>query len=222
MIKKQEIKLKGIIINQENLCDLLSKIEQYYKKYNIVIKLTDGSSLEKMTITELKDYNFSNRKIQDIDIGFCDENEAFDEFRLEKPIDSDYRIIFSHDKEDIYAIVKEIIENWIIQNKSMKITKFVHSNLFVILTTLLFIIPIMFILISETPSLIVYLFACALLMSLSSLICYGLWYLAKFLCPLVEIDIGINKNKKYRKSLSWIFSVIIIPTILAIILEFIL
>lgn len=222
MIRKQEVKLKGIIIKQDILCELLLKIEKYYKRYNITVRFIDGSSLEKVSIKELKKFNFSNRKIDDVDIRFHDDEDFFNEFYLDKPISGDYRIVFSHDKEDIYAIVKEIIENWVVENTQRKIIKFIHSFWFVFVSSLLFCMPIMLMLGIESVFLPAFIYFGIMIASMSIFICYGLWCFAKFIYPLVEIDIGINRHKKLRKSLGWILTVIVIPTIIAIILEIVL
>ena len=221
MIRKQEIKLKGTIINQNNLCDLLCKIEKIYSKYKINVQMQDGSSLEKLTIDEFKKYNFSNRIIEDIDISFYDENSFYNEIRIDKNIFESYRISFASEKEEEYAVIKDLIETWVVQNKSRKCIDFVHS---VWLLSL-----IVFVMVMPTTLIFAKIFNLTTLVAMSSvsvlvlgLVGYGLWCFTKFLYPLVEIDIGTNQHKKLRKSLGWVLTVIVIPTIIAIILEIVL
>ena len=222
MISKKEIKLIGIVINQINLVDLLTKINQVYSEYKISITMKDGSSFQEMTIKEIKKQDFSKKTIENIEIRFYDKIDYYyNQFNMIKVGKDDYKIEYSHNKDDLYDRVKGIIEHWMDENKPRKTVKFVHSVWSVFISSVAFNMPIIF-MIGKNFILPLLIYFTILILFGSIFICYGLWYFAKFLYPLVEIDIGINRHKRFRQCFGWILSVIIIPTILAIILEIIL
>ena len=213
MYNSKEIELIGVRINKINLISLINEIKCYYSEIYISVKIKKDKCINDMNINEFENYDFTNNKIDKIEIIAHGENRNM--FNFEKDLfGNGYKIKFSARDKNSLNIINGAINDWI--NKISyfnKAVKFIYSIWIYFIVALFSIIPAI-ILSIKYYALIEMIICLSLFALFVSVILFP--FLFRLLIPKVEIDIGYNQYKIIRHFIWGLITIVILPIIFSI------
>ena len=217
-IFSQKLKLIGVVITMENICDLISTLSKYYGEHKIKVSYKNGLIIDDLSMDTFKNYDFKNAKLETIEVSGQDKDFE-SRYSIEKNFDDFYEIKFSHTEKDKHTLIEKDISDWLHKTEDKRFLR-VFCNSWIASLFYGLVIAIAFLL-SVWKADVSFNDKTILSASLIPIPFFIGWFIKIFVkkfFPITEIDIGINNAKKYR-GLGWsVISLIIIPLLLSIIL----
>ena len=216
MTYEKEIKLDGAILNQSNLAKLMGILENIFPNVKMSIEFKNDTKLSSIEAEEFKSLSFQNKNIKKLNIRgniYKDGRDASVSIR-ESHYYSTYIMEFDFSDYEQYIKFSDTIDNWILEvSDRKKYIKLFYSWFSFAFCFVVVFVPFLFWASKEN-----FVWQTAVLWFLPSAgISGGITAALKYAFPLTEIDMGVNRNKIFRKFLWLILSLLVIPTILSLI-----
>ena len=216
MTYEKEIKLEGAILDQSNLVKLMRILEGVFPDVRMSIEFENDTKLSSVAVEEFKSLSFQNKNVKKLNIrgSIYEDDCKASVFVRESYHYSTYIMEFDFSNYDQYVKFCDEIDNWITEvGDRKKYIKFIYSWISYVCCFVVLFTPVLFWGSKEN-----FVWQMAMLCFLTSAgISWGVTLALKYAFPLTEIDIGVNRNKTFRKFVWLILSLLVIPTILSLI-----
>ena len=217
MTYETTIKLKGAILTQNNVSELIHRFVDFFPKLSIEVKYSDSTKISNIKADEFQNLSFKNKQIESIDIWdscYDDDGRLSVWLRYDKFYDL-YEIKYEFSNHDKHIKFSDVINEWVTEvSDRKKYISILHLPISGLMGSFIFFIPL-WLLIEKYSFDFTYL----LLSLLGSCVIYFIVNASvKYSFPLTELDIGINRHKLFRKFVWGIIGIIIIPAIINIII----
>lgn len=216
MTYETTIKLKGVILNQENISQLMHNLEPFFPDLRIKIFYKDNTKISNIRVNEFTDLSFKNKQLDSVELwdsNYDNDGQSSIWLRYDSYYDM-YVLKYELSNKDTYIKVSSVIDEWMTEVSDRKnYIEILHCPILELISFLVFFIPIFFLTEKYALSTSYVLISLIIAYAIGSIFRKSV----EFSFPFTELDIGVNKHKSIRGVMWGLMVIIIIPAIINII-----